>query len=472
MLEELQKTKGPPVDDVVVLLDPSQFPDYAGRLIEAFERQGYRTVCLYSESRLRTAGIEPALRSSAVCANYTFDRDHIAETARRLSNRYRVHAVAPQAESVVVPAAMLAEALGLNWVPSANARLFRDKYALKEKLRGAGGFRMNASARVHSTADVRDFIASSPAQRFVIKPNDGTGNSGIGFFDRVSPTREMDEFLNAAEGPMVIEEWVGGHEYCVNGQVDGRGVVVTLSVQRTVHVAANGRSNLAGAFRMVNSRTETFQSAARYARDVLTASGLRASPFHMEIKIDERGPCMIEVGARLAGAGIPYDTQLAHGGHLNLFELAAANYLGRTPPTNTHPDWDSYDRQHISTVLGVTTTPGVIRELSGVADVQRMPEFRYWVIEPRLGQRVKPTVNVGSIPWQVTLSAPSHDDLLSAEGRVRDAISWNPARPRLTRAAQEVRAHGAWAARRLAGVPELLAARPRPLPDVAQDHRR
>ena len=38
MLEELQKTKGPPVDDVVVLLDPSQFPDYAGRLIEAFER--------------------------------------------------------------------------------------------------------------------------------------------------------------------------------------------------------------------------------------------------------------------------------------------------------------------------------------------------------------------------------------------------------------------------------------------------
>lgn len=451
------------MEPVVVIIDPTVLPDYAMHLVEVyFRRWNLRTVCLYprSASRLRVAEANSVLDRRAVAARYWCDLEDVPRVANRLRSLHHVVAVAPHAEQTVLTAAELAEQLGLDWLPLKTVALFRDKYALKQLLRAVpSGPRVNLSARVWALQDVLDFVAQHDLARFVIKPNDGMGNSRIAFFDAETPHTSIQQYLEENVGtPLVLEEYIDGDEYCVNGQIDDEGDVRTLSVQRTVYITANGRTNLAGSIRMIHHDTREFGLSADYAAQVLRTAGLKRSPFHMEIKIDSTGPCLVEVAARLGGAGIPYDTRLAHGDRVDLF-AEAAKYYADLPGELPRPDWGTYDQWYLWTVFGTAASHCRVRTLTGVRDVEEMPQFAYWVVRPKLGQGIHPTVDVGTIPWQVTLRAPDQAALASAEAQVRRTIRWNsPASPPV-HLAQAVRSAGAWGSRRLATMPALLTQR-------------
>lgn len=452
------------MERVIVLIDPTEMPDYASQMSRAFERVwGIRTVVLYRRgtSRPLIAEAETMLDRRAVAGRFWIDSGNLEQAARALRNRFRVIAVAPHFESVVVEAGELAELLDLDWVPLEVLKRFRDKYSLKEHLRSSpDGPRINASCRVTTVAEVRDFIADHELSRIVIKPNDGMGNSRIVFFDHDTPDAPVADYLRQHAGtPLVAEEFLSGPEFCVNGQIDDDGVVHTLSVQHTVHgSSANGRDNLGASLRMIHRDTPQFTAAAQYASDVMIRSGLRRSPFHMEVRIDDRGPCLIEVAARLGGAGIPWDTALAHAGSVSLFEQAA-KYYADLPGDLPGPNWDAYDRHTIWTVFGISTDACRVRKLTGVREVEALPEFAYWMVRPKLGQGVSPTIDVGTIPWQVTLKS-QREDLTEVEERVRSLISWNPPASAPVRWAQGARAAGAWAARRARTVPALIGRPP------------
>lgn len=207
---------------------------------------------------------------------------------------------------------------------------------------------------------------------------------------------------------------------------------------------------------MVPYRSAEFAQAQAYAAAVLTTAGLAASPFHMEIKIDDKGPSLIEVAARLGGAGIPEDTALAHGGGLDLFVESARDFVGDSGPVG-EPDWQHYDAEAVWSVLGVADRNERITRLWGVDQVQGLPEFGYWVMRPQLGQTVHRTIDLATSPWQVTLrGAP--DRMADVERFVRQTIWWNqPAGGPVRRA----RARAAWAHRRLPLAAQLI--RPGPV---------
>lgn len=451
------------MERVVVVIDPTQLPDYATSLVDVYQRTwGVRSVLLYplGTSRLHIAQVLSMVDSRAVAAAFWADLQDLDSVAADLQQRFDVLAVVPHFEGVVVDSGRLAELLGLDWVPMDVLMRFRDKYALKEYLRSVpDGPRMNASQRVTNLDDVRAFIRERDLSRIVVKPNDGMGNSRIAFFDAHTPDSDIVAYLQRTAGtPLVAEEYLGGREFCVNGQVDDAGVVHTLSVQRTVYGSGNGRDNLAASIRTIHHDTDEFTMAQGYASQVLSAAGLVRSPFHMEIKIDDRGPCLIEVAARLGGAGIPWDTALAHAGAVCLFTLAAQYYadLPGDPPA---PDWQAYDGHTVWTVFGIATQACRIRRLVGVREVEAMPEFAYWVIHPRLGQAVRPTIDVDTIPWQATVCS-ADADLSEVESRLRSTISWNPPVGLGARLAEDVRAFVAWVVRHVQLLPALTSGRP------------
>ena len=451
------------MERVVVVIDPTQLPDYATSLIEVYHRNwGVRTVLLYPQgtSRLHIAQVQSMVDADAVAARFWIDLEDLDSVATGLRMRFDVLAVVPHFEGVVVDSGRLAELLDLDWVPMDVLIRFRDKYALKDHLRSVpGGPRMNASQRVASLTDVRQFIGDQNLSRIVVKPNDGMGNSRIAFFDAHTPDSDIVAYLQRNAGaPLVAEEYLGGREFCVNGQVDDVGVVHTLSVQRTVYGSGNGRDNLAASIRTIHHDTDEFRMAARYASQVLTCAGLVRSPFHMEIKIDEQGPCLIEVAARLGGAGIPWDTELAHDGAVCLF-TQAAQYYADLPGDPPAPDWPAYDGHTVWTVFGISTHACRIRRLVGVREVEAMPEFAYWVVHPRLGQAVRPTIDVDTIPWQATICS-ADADLSGVESRLRSTISWNPQVGLGARLAEDIRALVAWVVRHARLLPALTSGRP------------
>lgn len=451
-------------EPVVVFTNPTSRPDYVREFIRAFwGTWNLRSVLLYPNdiSRARIAQADAVIGHQGVAARYRGDLADLDSVARVLRAKHRVRAVVPQSEGVVLYAARLRDLLGTDGPSLAVASQFRDKYRLKESLRRTpDGPRVNLSAKVATPADAIAYVHDRGLAEFVLKPNDGCGNDHVAFFSRDAGPDDIASYFTSNQGAEVLlEEFIAGDEFCVNGQVSTAGEVLTYSVQRTEHRPANGHPNLAGGFRMMASYTYEFDMAAKYAAQVLSAIGLRGSPFHMEIKIGPDGPCLIECGARLGGAGIPFDTNLAHGGGVNLFTEAASCYLG-LPGYRSQPDWEAYDSSVILTILGAASRDERIVQLRGVSAVEQLPEFVYWVRRPDLGQRLSRTTNLITSPWQVTLRGTSEPTVRAAARQVRQLIGWNPDRPRVMRVPRELRAEGAWLRRRAPMLGPLAAPGP------------
>lgn len=454
------------LERVVVFTDPTNRPDYVRRYVELFHDQwNIRSVLVYPSNvrRVLIAECNGYIGKAGIAARLQADMSNLPGLARNLCQRFEVVAVVPQAEYQVLPVARLCELLDLPWVALDTISRFRNKYDLKQFIRSQGGGpRLNMSQCVGSAAEAFDFLKRNRLSRFVLKPNDGAGNSRIAFFEVRSDPGDVRAYFDVNQGTEVLlEEFIDGPEYCVNGQVDEAGVVRTLSVQRTVYIAGNGRTNLGGGYRMMHSDTTEFALAQAYAAQILKASGLRKSPFHMEIKIDAQGPCMIEVGARLGGAGIPRDTCLAHEGSVDLFREAARCYLVDPPGAPVEPNWSLYDSHCVWTVLGVAPRTEQILNLQGVAEVEALPEFAYWITPPQVGQHVSRTIDLATAPWQVTLRGDSQERMAQVEHFTREPISWNVATSGSVRIRQRAAASVAWGTRRLPAIPSLIAHNPK-----------
>lgn len=429
----------------VLLQDP--YHAYGQYMIELLERRyGIRSVCFYTEPlthRLEARKF-PALSSAGVVASYLVKPTQLDDFARMLAQRHQIAAVMPLNEPAVTPAVQLAAALGLSWAQPEIMARFRDKYALKQSLADVpDGPRVNAFRSVSSMGDVAEFIATNHPRRIVIKPRDGFGNQGVGIFDADSPD-EIAAMLRAADGrSLLIEEFLEGEEYFVNGQVDGAGRIAIIAIFNNSRVSINGREGVHIEYRKVDHQDPRFAVLSDYVSRVVAATGLRRNPFHAELIIDSQGPCLVEIAARLCGTNNVFEMNQLHGGAFDAFDLAAHYYLSSTDYGPFGLDWARYDFGAYRQVLGLSEKSGCIHELSGVAEVEAGPHFRGWVQRPRFSQHVSPTVDLFSTPWKLELAGGTSPDLGAAAAEARELIRWNDQSHGLRRLGRAARAYAA-----------------------------
>ncbi len=449
----------------ILVMDP--YRPYAVSYIElAARRYGVRTVAYYTDlPRMRRYRPDfPTLTGPLVSASYAVGEHELDRFAEVLRERHWIVGVVPYMEPSLASSTRLAELLGLSWAQPGVLELFRDKAALKEHLRSVpGGPRINRTCRVATPDDVLDAVGTGGYPRYVLKPNDGFGNSRIGFFDAATPRAELDEYFAAVGADVLMEEFVEGPELFVDGQVDEQGRAIVYSVWQYDRAAVNGRANVSMGQRTVHRDDPLFAPCATYAAAVMEASGLRRSPFHLELKVDDEGPCLIEVGARLAGGYLAHLDDRAHGA-LDTLGAAMHHYLFDDAYGDYGLDWDHYDATVVGLVNGVSTQSGRIWSRSGLEAAERVPGFVRWTKRPGFGDRVQPTVDILSQPWQVAVECRDADDYARAAREIRDAIAFRAGGqgPRATAGRYLALAGPAWreARGRLA-----RGATPRPLDD-------
>jgi len=209
----------------------------------------------------------------------------------------------------------------------------------------------------------------------------------------------------------------------VDGLVDERGEVRVAGVFASGRTSANGSDVVYGDGWLIHQNTGLFRDLERYARAVMEASGLRRCPFHMEVIVDDRGPCLVEVGARLVGAGVAFDYALAHGGGFDFFAAATHGFLSAEPYGEPGFDWDRYNSLQIMDVNGVMTRSGIVVRASGVEAVERMPEFHRWFVKPAVGQLAVPTTDLNTMPYSLILRGTGTlEELRGAAAAVKRAI--------------------------------------------------
>ena len=147
------------------------------------------------------------------------------------------------------------------------------------------------------------------------------------------------------------------------------------------------------------------------------------APVHMEVKVDERGPCLIEVGARLPGGNQPMLASMLHG--RSLFELAACHYLDELALSTRDVDYARYDSYAARIVSGIQPVAlPQVRALHGLPEVEALPSFVGTGLLRRPGMPLFQTVDLRSKSYEVYLLHPDPEQVILDAQAVRRLLRY------------------------------------------------
>lgn len=387
-----------------------------------FTMYGLRPVCLYTDRKARFYGERdfPELASPLVEEAIDVAGLDAAAIADEVGSRYDVVAVLPWGEIYVELAAELHRHLGIEWNDPDTLLRFRDKHSLKQHVaRVAPGVRVPSTRLVRTPADLDGPLPD----RFVIKPNDGYGNRFIGIFDRDHLDEARSHVATQPDTTWVLEEFIGGTEYHIDGQVREAGDVVCLGVWEYFRAQVGGYSTVYVGEVQVMTGDAVFAELVDYAERLLAATDLRRCPFHLEVKMDDRGPCVVDLGARFASDGGADLIGRLHPYRPDPFSVAASDYLGGSLLLDDHVDWTHYDSARTIYAYGLSEQAGFVGELRGFEQVEAMPEFTVWSVKPKVGDRIKQTRELRDMTYLAQLACSgTRDDAIELLQHVRSSL--------------------------------------------------
>ncbi len=320
-----------------------------------------------------------------------------------------VSAFAPAAvvcagESGVELADLLADRLGLPGNGTALSAARRDKHLMIETVRAAG---LRAARQLRATDP--DELAAFHRRlggRLVVKPLRSAGSQGVSFCDTPQESAAALRRLTGAEDVFsrpnqgaVAQEYLPGTEYMVNTvSRDGRHHL--CDVWRTGRLTANGVVDLCDALSLIDAGERVVEPLRAYAFDVLDALGIRHGPAHLEIRMTPDGPCLVEVGARIAGGGIPACAGLGIGE--SQLEWTVEAFL--RPEAFHARAGTPYRVRRFTAIAGmVSPVAGALSEYRGIEEIERLESFHGLVTPVKPGQRIERTVDDLTYPVVVTL---------------------------------------------------------------------
>jgi biotin carboxylase len=202
-------------------------------------------------------------------------------------------------DQAVLPTAWLAARLGLPGLPLATAEAVADKRRMRAAFEGAGVRCPRGREAATSEEATEAFAELGPP--LVVKPVDGSAQRGV---TEVRDERALGPaveraFAASRTGAIVLEQYVGGDEYTVNGfLLDGEYFPMSVT-RRLLHPPPPLGVCLAHRYPsgLGEREAELFRLAHRASRAV----GLDTGPSYVQVRLEDGLPWTIEVGARLGG---------------------------------------------------------------------------------------------------------------------------------------------------------------------------
>jgi len=266
---------------------------------------------------------------ATVCVD-TQDEQALFDACQRLAAEAGLAGVASSSEYFIATAAVLAERFGLPGPQHTAITRCRDKYMQRLCLHVAG-----VGVPVFRAADsVAEAIAAADDVSYpvVVKPINGSGSVGVKLCSDVDAVRAQATTLlhqqqNERGLPVpqriLIEQLVVGPEYSVevfNGSIVGITQKYLGHPPFFIEVGHDFPATLP------SLDEQAIQQTVRRAIDALD---LGWGPLHVELRLTEAGPRIIEVNPRLAGGFIPELVRLASG--IDLIAETIRLVIGHAP---------------------------------------------------------------------------------------------------------------------------------------------
>jgi biotin carboxylase len=367
----------------IIFVNYRDSPLETAAAVYAARRCGY-SVALLSESL-------PKYLTNAVCDAElvnTNDIDTAVAAGEGLARRQDVRGVVTWGDRGVELTAQLAQALGLPGPPPAAARLARNKGLMREALAHRPDL-IPAFHRVLRRDDLRDGCdtVGFPA---ILKPAMASGSTGI---FRVNTAKQADRAYRllmayAATGSdsqfregrteLVLEHLLTGTEHSIEGLVTAGEVIVAGITDKWL------KEEFATEYLDFHPSVlppETQGVLRSFAREVVRELGFDDCAFHLELRLGEDGPRLLEVAARSAGGHICSHLVPMSSGfrfYENAVKVAVGQTIERPPDIGLHA----------AGLTIVAEDEGRFDGMDGVEEVLALPFTQHIVLETRIGDEV------------------------------------------------------------------------------------
>src|SRR5262245_19356622 len=277
----------------------------------------------------RCHALDDPWRDGAVAIRF-HEEDAALDTVVAAAARRPLHGVIAVGDRPVALAARIAEALGLPGNPPHAARASANKRLARETLYRAG-VRVPEFLPSSTRADVVP-LAVRLQYPVVLKPVALSGSRGViradtptqmvAAFQRVSTLLSRFDIRaqrSGSEGELLIESFIPGHEYAIEGVVTG-GRVSAFAVfdkpdpldgpffEESIYVTPAAIA------------AETERAMLDAVQDATSAIGLRHGPLHAECRVNADGVYVLEVAARPIGGLCSRVLRFTSGGQIRSLE--------------------------------------------------------------------------------------------------------------------------------------------------------
>jgi biotin carboxylase len=311
-----------------------------------------------------------ALAGAQAVVNIT-DADALTAVARE----HQADAIYPAAEAGVLASAIAAGRLGLPGVSPETARYMRDKLAMRQALEAAGV--ANVPYRAVKSVSEAEAAAAELGLPVIVKPADGNASKGVRQVDYIEDMvlAFNTAFPRSASGTVMVEDYVEGAEYNVDGLVyEGK--------YRLGGITGKDVSPLPFRFDMGIYMPPMLDAATENLIEATVAEALRAVGFHtgtshVEVILSPDGPRIVEMAGRPGGGRIPTDLiPLTYG--LDYVADAFRIVLGEAPREQRR-----FERG--TAVYWLETRSGVVTQVTGIEDAKALPGVRDVVVPAKPG---------------------------------------------------------------------------------------
>jgi len=323
---------------------------------------------------------------------------------------------ANEADTAVID--FVAAGLGLLHNPLATVLARRDKAAMKEAL-CAAGLAHAAFARITESEQIAAVI-NRLGLPVVVKTPSCASSSDVFICTTAQMAKEHAADILSRQSPwgdlpsyVLVEEYLEGPEFAVNVFADGNGRAVVTDVW-----AYEREETAAGHVLYCAVRSQdpsTLQEACAYALEVSKAVGITMEAAHVELKLTQHGPVLVEVGARRPGG-------------------QKTEMLAKMVPT-----WDPYVAQvraacgwnvnfphcftpvvHVRHLFFNIPQDGILEAVNGESEVQALTSMFSLKICVKVGDKVRPTTDIVSCAAFVWLLSADLEQLAADE-----AMAWS-----------------------------------------------
>ncbi|MBM7167728.1 ATP-grasp domain-containing protein [Streptomyces sp. G44] len=383
------------------------------RAVDALHRAGLNVTCVLQPGDLETArGAFPEMRTVVVPdqSNVEGILSGLARNALRVQD---FDAVCSGLELCLTAAAVLSDLGGLTRGAALRAIAMRDKEVQKDLVRAVGV----VTADCTSLATSDDVLPRHARFPVVVKPLSGSG--ALDTF-RLERPEELRDFLatSAAKGPWLVEEFIPGTEYQVDGVVRG-GEITFVSVARYLeNIIDIHEGGLVGCTALLpQHHPDLYAKATDVARNALKALDHADGVFHIEV-FDRSGEIVFgECGGRVGGGRTDEVVERTFG--VNLHDEWVRGVLGRPSAV---PAARAAESGAVHGDLHLHAPAGAVREAPSVDEVLARPGVAYAEVRIAPGQTM-PDVTAASYLRAGVVVLSGADDT-EVEDRSKELAAW------------------------------------------------